>query len=421
MPGRYLDRLHAEFDEIRNGIDSVVNRAADDERDVTDAEQTQIDRDHERANALQAAIAHYTDIEQTQTRVMNLRRAVPTAGQHTRTDVPPASDDAYDVCREFPSIGDYVATVHRALVNRNPDAIAAIERATAHQMLADNPGIVPRPILDPVINLMAASRPFINSITTRPLPAGKFDRPKISQHVAVGVQAVEKDLTVSQKMTINPLPVTAATYAGHLNVSRQDIKWSNPSILSLIYEDFAAVYASTTDDAACDAFATSVTNTGDIATVDGPGIFAGIYDAAATVLAATNQLPDTLWASPDVWGQLGGVTTGQGVPLFGTLSPGSVSGSPMGLRFVVDAHFAAGTFIMGASRFAEWYEDIDGLMTVGEPDVLGQLIGYAGYAAFLNTAPEAFTKFTVPPPVRSANRGNGGSVATRRPASDTNR
>jgi hypothetical protein len=64
----------------------------------------------------------------------------------------------------------------------------------------------------------------------------------------------------------------------------------------------------------------------------------------------------------------------------------------------VDPNFAAGTLVMGPSRFAEWYEDLDGLMQVGEPDVLGQLVGYAGYGAFVNVRPEAFTKFTAPPP-----------------------
>jgi len=62
----------------------------------------------------------------------------------------------------------------------------------------------------------------------------------------------------------------------------------------------------------------------------------------------------------------------------------------MGLRLVVDGDFTAGTAVVGAARFAEWYEDLDGIMQVGEPDLLGQLVGYAGYGAFLNTVPAAF-------------------------------
>ena len=87
-----------------------------------------------------------------------------------------------------------------------------------------------------------------------------------------------------------------------------------------------------------------------------------------------------------------------GAPAFPGLSVTSQSGNPLGLRLVVDPHFPADTMVMGPARFAEWYEDLDGLMQVGEPDVLGQLVGYAGYAAFLNVNQAAFTKFTPPVP-----------------------
>jgi hypothetical protein len=98
---------------------------------------------------------------------------------------------------------------------------------------------------------------------------------------------------------------------------------------------------------------------------------------------------------------MGGAMVGadHNLPAFPNLSVTNQSGNPMGLRLVVDPNFAAGTLVMGPSRFAEWYEDLDGLMQVGEPDVLGQLVGYAGYGAFVNVRPEAFTKFTAPAPV----------------------
>ena len=46
--GAYLDRLNEQFDEIRTGIDELVNRAADENRDVTDDEQKRVDRDRAR-------------------------------------------------------------------------------------------------------------------------------------------------------------------------------------------------------------------------------------------------------------------------------------------------------------------------------------------------------------------------------------
>lgn len=406
--GSYLDRLNTQYDEIVAGMSAITNRAADDNRDVTDDESKQIDRDKGRLDELAKAIEHYAGLETQGAKVAELRRSVPASPVATRTGAP--EPEAYDIARDFPTVGDYAITVHRAMTMRDPDAIAKLDRATAHQLLADNPGIVPRPVLGPVLNNIEGLRPFINSITRKPLPAGAFDRPVITQHVAVGKQTAEKTLTESQKMAIGKIPVAADTFAGHLNISRQDIKWTSPGILQIVFEDFAAVYATATDNEACEDFAASVTNTAPIASWDAAGIYAATYDAAADALVASNGLPDTLWVSPDVWGRLGGVQTDAGSPLFPGMNPGGVSGSPMGFKLVVDPHFPTGTMIQGPARYAEWYEDVDGLMQVGEPDVLGQLVGYAGYGAFVNVLPAAYTKFTVPAPVAaSASRsGNGG-------------
>jgi hypothetical protein len=405
--GDYLDRLNSQFDEIQNGLTAVLDRAAGEKRDVNDDEQKQIDRDKARADELTKAIEHYSGLEAQAGKVAELRRSIPATPSATRTGTP--EPEAYDIAREFPSVGDYAITVHRAMTMRDPEAIAKLDRATVHQVLADNPGIVPRPVLGPVLNDIDTARPFINSIVRKALPAGTFDRPVITQHVAVDKQTAEKDLTASQKMLIGKLPVTADTFAGHLNISRQDIKWTSPGILQIVFEDFAAVYANATDNEACEDFAASITNAAvPIASWDPDVIYGAMFGAAADTLTAVNALPDTLWVSPDVWGNLGGVTITNGTPMFPGMNPGSVAGSPLGFRLVVDKNFPVGTMIQGPSRYAEWYEDVDGLMQVGEPDVLGQLVGYAGFGAFLNVKPAAFTEFTVPAPVGTSTNGNGG-------------
>src|SRR4029450_978932 len=255
--GAYLDRLNEQFAEITDGINVLVDRAADAGRDVTDDEQSQVDRDTERLNTLRTAIDHYTEIERTSTHVADIRGTVRTTPRQTGTAV---VEDTYDLTREFPTIGDYAITVHRATVLRDPAAREKLERATAHQLVADNPGIVPRPVLGPVLNLIDDSRPFVNSVVKKPLPAGSFDRPRITQHVKVSVQAAEKTLTDSQKLLIDKMPVTAKTYAGHLNISRQDIKWTSPGILQIVFDDFASIYAQTTCDDASDTFVASCTN-----------------------------------------------------------------------------------------------------------------------------------------------------------------
>lgn len=394
--GAYLDRLHAEFDQITGGIDALVNRAAEENRDVSDDEQKQVDRDKSRLDQLQKAITHYSGIEDQASQVAELRSKARPVPQAVRTGTPEKADE-YDVAREFPSAGDFAITVHRAMMLKDPEALEKLERATQHQLLADNPGIVPKPVLGPVINLIDSARPFVNSCTRRALPAAKFSRPYIDQHVAVAEQTAEKTLTASQKMTILEKDVAAKTYAGHLNISRQDIKWTSPGILQIVFDDFATVYAITTCGVATTEFLTSLTGTPvAIPAATGEAITGALYEGAAAALDAGAGLPDTIWVSPDVWATLGGTFNAMGVAAFPQLSLTNQSGNPLGLSLVVDQHFPAGTMVTGPSRLLEWYEDIDGLMQVGEPDVLGQLVGYAGFAAFLNVAPDAFTEYTLP-------------------------
>lgn len=396
--GVYLDRLNEQFDEIRTGIDELVNRAAEENRDVNDDEQKRVDRDRARLDELTAAIEHYSGIEKTNDRVIALRSSTPAA--RPAATARPAPEPEYDIAREFNGPGDYATMLHRAWMLRDPAAVERLNRATAHQTLADNPGIVPRPILGPVIDLLNAARPFVNSCVRRPLPAAAFDRPVITQHVAVGEQLAEKDLTASQVMKIGKIPVTAKTFAGHLNISRQDIKWTNPGILNIVFDDFASQYALTSCDYASDAFVGSITNPAiEVAEATGPAVTAALYEAASSAFTAAHALPNTIWAAPDVWAALGGMHTVQDIPAFPSLSVTNVAGNPLGMNLVVDEHFAAGTAIVGPSQYVEFYEDIDGLMQVGEPDVLGQLVGYAGFCAFVNVAPTAFTPLTMPAPV----------------------
>lgn len=395
MPQTYLERLSAEFSDVTDGINLILSRAADEGRDLTDAEQAQVEREDHRRDELEQAISVQTQLVERQQRVSDsLGRvrgvAVPTVTRTTAPDEP-----AYDLLREFPTAAHYAITLHRAWALRDKEAAERLDRATAHQLTTDNPGLIPQPIVGPVVNTMTPRRPFIASIQTREAPTQKFDRPFVSQDVAVDVQTTEKTLTASQKMLISPLPVSLVTYAGHLNISKQDIRWSQPSILQLVFESFARAYAKRTDLAAATEFEAAVTQTAPIAAWD-----AASLDAA--LAAALSQMPedvylDTAWVSPDVRASLGGIRTAMDSKLYDLPITGS-GGDVDGLRVVVDARFPDGTFIVGASEYVEWWEDLEGFLTVDEPDVLGQLVGYAGYGDLLVTVPDAFVQLTPPAP-----------------------
>lgn len=397
--GKYLDNLTIQFDEILAANDEILNRAADENRELTADEQKIVERDQGKAEELKKSIDYHAGLEVTRSAVAAVRAKVPVGSASPMLQRSGGSEKPEPTLEElFPSVGDYIVTVGRAL-RGDKEAGELIQRATAHQTTADNPGIIPTPIVGPVITAVGNDRPFISSISQKPLPAGSFDRPIITQHVAVGVQTGEKTETASRKLLIGKLPVTADTFAGHLNISRQDIKWSSPGIMTLVAEDFVHEYAVETDASAAAEFAASPTGAPvTVATTDAAGITTAIYEAAANVMATAHgaPLPDTLWVSPDVWGTVGSLVNTNGTLVFPSVTPTSNAGNLLGLKLVVDPAFPAGTAILGPSRYAEWFEDVDGLLQVAEPDVWGQLVGYAGYGAFLNTRPDLFTKLILP-------------------------
>jgi HK97 family phage major capsid protein len=277
-------------------------------------------------------------------------------------------------------------------------------RAAAHQTTADNPGLLPAPILGPVVNFIDAARPLVGQLGPRQLPSNSFSRPKITQHTAVAAQSAEKAELTSQKMIIGKLAVTPTTLGGYVNVSRQDIDWTQPSVMDIVINDLASQYAILTEMTAVQAFYAGGTAGGTIpATPDGAAVAGALWAAAASVYTATKGQGKLLAvASPDVLGIIG--------PLFAPVNPTNsqssgfnasdfgqgVMGTVAGITVIVSSGFAAAKSLMVLSTAAaEVYEDRIGSLQVVEPSVLGVQVAYAGYFASLIVDAAGIIKVTV--------------------------
>jgi len=277
-------------------------------------------------------------------------------------------------------------------------------RAASHQTSADNPGLIPTPIIGPVVNFIDASRPLVNALGPRQLPGLSFSRPKVTQHTSVAAQAGEKQELVSQKMTIGKLAVTPTTYGGYVNVSRQDIDWTQPAVMDIVITDLAAQYAILTEATAVQAFYGTATAGGTIpATPTGDQTAGAFWSAAASVYTGVKGAGTTIAvASPDVLGSLGALFqpvnpmnqqgTGFSASAFGLGVAGSISGIPV----IVTAGFgAAKRLLVMSTAAAECYEDRIGALSVVEPSVLGVQVAYAGLFAPLTVEPLGIIKVTV--------------------------
>lgn len=395
---QYLSRLLAKHEELRSAAAAILDQAAAEDRDLTDSENATVaDLDKqqteilERAKPLQAAELREAKHAEFQAELDLARRKAENGPVVEVRDA-----KAGDVAKaEFRGVGDYVLRYADAVAHPTTPKSAEF-RALAHQLLADNPEIVPEPILGPMLNTFNASRPFLASIANRPLPGGGkvFTRPKFTQHALVGEQLVEKTDLASQKLAFDEITVTKRTFGGQLNISFQNRDWTDPAILDIAVGDLFDVYAKQTDTVYATQFVADVTGTALLPpTATWEDTVEALFGAQAQIQLATNQFADTLWLSPDKWATFGALQTAAGLPAT-SLSPSSQSGSVAGIRVVVDNNFPTLTAILGNSRFAEFYEQTARLMSVTEVSILGFLIAVYGYSAYTLLDPAAFVKFT---------------------------
>src|SRR5262245_19652342 len=237
-------RLQSEADDKTKFVDSLVEAAEKEGRDLNEKEMDLITRARERVTFLTGQIEPLREMGRisadSRARSEQIAREFAASRGH-------ATDKPY----EYRSAGAYILDVWRAGLGHE-EAISRLElfkRAAAHQTTPDNPGLLPEQILGPVVSFVDATRPAVTALGARQLPSGSWSRPTVTQHSRVGPQSGEKTELVSQKMTINKVPVDAITYGGYVNVSRQNVDWSQPQVMDIIIGDLAAQYAVETENA----------------------------------------------------------------------------------------------------------------------------------------------------------------------------
>jgi HK97 family phage prohead protease len=283
----------------------------------------------------------------------------------------------------------------------------ALKAAAPDVTTSDSVGILPQIITGPLYNNFRGLRPVVDAIQPKAMPAGGkvFIRPSVTTHVSMAVQSAENAALQSGTFVIASNQVTKGTYGGYVNISEQDLEWTDPAVLSLILDDMARIYANTTDNVAADALLAGCSQS---ATLTDPTSAAewvsDIYDAASTILTNSNgNLPTHLFLSPNMFGYLGKLVDTAGRPLFpqvgpmnafGSMSPGSTDSVAFGLRVVVDRNFAADTVIVGDASGFEIFEQQKGAISLDSPSTLSRTLAWRGTFATLMIDATKFVKLT---------------------------
>ena len=279
----------------------------------------------------------------------------------------------------------------------------ALQAAAGDVLTTDTPGLLPVPVLGPVMANLGYQRPVVSAIGARAMPDGgnqkTFIRPTWTTHPSVGTQSTELTAVSATTPVIASNVVTKTTLAGQVTLSVQDIDFTSPAALEIILQDLVGQYALQSDAVACNAITAGASASGSTWTVtsaDPSTLIAAIYDAATDVLSATNFLPDHVFVSPDVWKKLGSQLDGDKRPVFPYTGAAGLMGvngigtanvtvantfNPFGLNLVADRAFADNTLVVARGVGVEFYEQVRGLQSVEVPGTLGRTFSYYGYVA----------------------------------------
>ena len=390
-------RLEREIEERNALMEGIVGSAQDHERDLTESEKEQ---SLEARKRIEVCEEQLDTLYESRNRVASARKRANDVSREL-TKVRRQADDELV---EFRSAGEYLVESIKAH-NGNRDSQERLEvfyRDADHQRTDDNPGVIPDPIVGPVINFIDAARPIVGSLGVQPLPTGTFHRPKVTQHTAVARQtnadtdeSNEKVELTSQKMLLTRNTVNADTYGGYVNVSRQNIDFSSPQVMDLIINDLAAQYAIVTEAATADVLATTSATAVEYPLVTGndftqEALAGALWDAAATVFTATQGEGRLVLAvAPDRLKVFG--------PLFAPVNPQNaqgdgfnagrfgqgIMGNISGIEVVMSAGLGSGEAFLYSTAAVEVWEQRVGMLQVVEPSVLGVQVAYAGYFASL--------------------------------------
>lgn len=311
--------------------------------------------------------------------------------------------------------GDTFANLNKAISEAAQNQRTALQAAAGDVLTTDTLGLLPVPVLGPLVQDLNFVRPVVQAVGARAYPDGgrskTFIRPTITTHTSVASQAAELNSVSATTMVIASNSISKTTLAGQVTLSAQDIDFTSPEAMGLILNDLMGEYMIASDNLCADNLLAAATSSGvwDGTVAD---LLKSVYDAANDVSSGRNWLPTHMFVSVDVWSQIGQLTDDSKRPLFplianglsgmnalGSANAGTWVGNPLGLELVVDSNFAAKTMVItrvgqGAGDAYEFYESIRGLMSVEVPATLGRTMSFHGYVSTFAAIPGMIRKIT---------------------------
>lgn len=319
--------------------------------------------------------------------------AEPVAEQPTIMAAAPAPlPSGIRVNEPLPTAADYIIAMGRGDVDRVRDFRNRIMAAAPHTFVADVPGIVPTPIVAPVIGLRDGSAPLFNALGPNAAPEGaSFTLPVITDPLAVAAAATEKS-DVTDQLGVDPVTVTMHFVKRAANVSAEAIQYTQPGVVNVTLGELADAINLGCEKVVADGIAAATgTNTGVTIAADGADAWSKLAAGVAAHYAASGTRPDVFACASDVWAALAGFTNTLGQPLISTVNQNLAGswGTLFGIPVVVSPSYAVGTADLLSTKGVKSWASGPVQMQANEPSIMGFAMG-AGRSVGVSVASGKF-------------------------------
>ena len=215
-----------------------------------------------------------------------------------------------------------------------------------------NPAFNPTQFVPTVVDTLIGSRPAVDAIGSRALPAAgmTISVPKIttSGTVAETAEAVAPSETGIVSSYVN---LTVKKYAGLQRYSLEILERSSPEFFAAMIDNMTRAYNKATDAAVIAALTAGGTQATGVA-ADSAGIISYVSTQAPAAYLATGELARAYIAGTSQWSLLLGATDSTGRPIYnaanpmnnaGNSVPTSIRGNVLGLDLYVDPNAVSTT------------------------------------------------------------------------------
>src|SRR6516165_9088556 len=353
MANRLMDKLGADYRQLVEQYEGILNRCADEGRDPDDTEAANLDGLRSEMSPLGARLVELRETDDRRmaaVRAMSDAPAVPDASKlpvvHVRSEEmiyqpPDAGADRQCFFRDM---------LH-AQVDREPDALARLDRHNlqmrAMGTTATGPGVIPpRWLFEEFAIIAHGARPWAD--TLRKVGIDNANPVNLGKQVTPGAAitaTTEGSPAGDGSFNANVITTNPVTYTGKVDVSRQLVDGSNPAVDGIIYADCMGAYNEAVENAVVAAFE-ALTGAGLAGTITYPGTAPAytnlpdaFIDAGASIIKRRKAPPRVVFMSTGAWAFLAKQKDTQGRPLVTTGQHGPVNAYGLG-DAVIYSHIA---------------------------------------------------------------------------------